>query len=267
MNGFFTSPEERDKRDRLVLRHADILYRFPQHKHIVDYRTHKSTDSHLYVILSRKPGVFLNELLNGEPLGNTTQADLQQIPFNLSVRLQILGGLLSALEYLTQQPGFERSAYRDLRPDSVFIQLTDSLPVAQLFNFDCTKLPGASTKLSNMQSGQKRSPLWDDYASPELLDYINSTENTPIANFTGDVSSDLFSWAIIAWELLVGGLPFTNTEAKLQGKRNPWPDDLVPQLQAETDILSPGAIQLIKACLDRSPAKRPKLALLRSTFP
>lgn len=262
----FTSSDERDQRDRLVLRHADILHRFPQHKNVVDYRAYKATDFHLYVILSRKPGAFLNELLYEKPLGNTTLADLQQVPFNLHARLQILDGLLRALEYLTQQPGFEHSAYRDLRPDSIFIQNTDALPVAQLFNFDCTKLPGATTKRSNMRSGQKRSPVWDDYASPELLDYIHSVDTTSNVGFTGDSSSDLFSWATIAWELLTGELPFSDTESKLQGKRNPWPDQLVPQLQEEADKLSDDTIQLIKACLHHSPAKRPKLAVVRRQF-
>jgi serine/threonine protein kinase len=263
----FTTPDERDRRDRLILRHADVLHRFPQHEHIVNYRTYISTDFHLYVILSRKPGVFLSELLYGKPYGNTTQADLQRFPFNLQVRLQILDGLLSALEYLTQQQGFEHSAYRDLRPDNIFVQLTNAFPVAQLFNFDCTKIPGSYTKFSNIKSGHNRFPLWDDYASPELLEYIDTPGDTPRVGFTGDVSSDLFSWAVVAWEMLVGELPFADTEAKLANQRKPWPGHLIPQLQAEADMLSQRAIQLIEACLDRFPARRPSLATLRSHFP
>lgn len=118
-----------------------------------------------------------------------------------------------------------------------------------------------------MKSGQKRFPLWDDYASPELLDYIDFSDSTSATNFAGDVSSDLFSWATIAWELLVGELPFTDTEAKLKGRRNLWPDNLTLQLQVEADLLFPNAIRLIEECLDRSPAKRPNLALLRRYFP
>jgi serine/threonine protein kinase len=263
----FTTPEERDQRDRLILRHADVLHRFPQHEHIVNYRAYKSTDFHLYVILSRKPGVFLSELLYGKPSGNTTQADLQRFTFNLQDRLQILGDLLSALDYLTQQQGFERSAYRDLRPDNIFVQLTNAFPVAQLFNFDCTKIPGSYTKFSNIKSGHNRFPLWDDYASPELLEYIDTTSDASRASFTGDVSGDLFSWAVVAWEMLVGELPFADTEAKLANQRKPWPGHLIPQLQAEADLLSQRKIQLIEACLDRFPARRPSLATLRSHFP
>src|SRR5213078_2504819 len=33
----FASEEQRTKRERLILRHADILHRFPQHKNIVTY--------------------------------------------------------------------------------------------------------------------------------------------------------------------------------------------------------------------------------------
>jgi serine/threonine protein kinase len=263
------SPEQRLQREQLVLRHADVLYRFLQHKNIVGYRLGKPTASHLYVILTRKPGAFLCELLTRKPLGPTTEADLQRIPFDIPARLQILGDLLKALEYLTQQPGFEQSAYRDLRPDSIFVQFTGSVPVAQLFNFDCTKLPGAVTKLSHLNAGQKRYPTWDDYASPELIAYVEEGQSTPgtPANFTGDVRSDLFSWGIIAWELLTGELPFLNAEAKRGGKRLPWPDQLATRLQAADSILAPEAIQLINACLELAPASRPALSMLRRYFP
>src|SRR5581483_2796503 len=207
------------------------------------------------------------ELLYGKPLGNTSQAELQKFPFNLQARLQILGDLLSALDYLTQQQGFEHSAYRDLRPDNIFVHLTNSSPMAQLFNFDCTKIPGSYTKLSSIKSGHRRFPQWDDYASPELLEYIDTTSDTSRANFTGDVRSDLFSWATIAWEMLTGDLPFADIEAKLANRRKPWPEQLIPQVQTEADRLSPEAIQLIEACLDRLPSRRPPLAALRSHFP
>lgn len=266
----FTSPKQHNERERLILRHADVLRRFPQHKNIVNYCMAKSTERHLYIILSRKPGAFLSELLTRKPLGTTTtKADLQRMPFDLNARLQILGGLLEALEYLTQQPGFEQSAYRDLRPDSIFVQFTDSAPVAQLFNFDCTKLPGAVTKLSHLKAGQQREPLWDDYASPELLDYIESGRSAPeaLAGFTGDVRSDIFSWGIIAWELLSGELPFPDTAAKLAGKRNPWPPRLARQMLIASRTSLPEAIRLIEACLDISPARRPSLKTLSGHFP
>lgn len=263
------SPDQRAQKERLELRHADILYRFPQHQNIVTYRSVHATDFHLYIILERKPGAFLSELLSGKPLGQTTEANLQRIPFDLTARLHILGGLLNALEYLTQQPGFERSAYRDLRPDSIFVQFTDSEPVAQLFNFDCTKIPGAVTKLSHLKRGQQRSPIWDDYASPELLEYIESGRSAPgtPVSFTGDVRSDLFSWGVIAWELLTGELPFPDTQAKLAGRRQPWPSRLAPQIQISGSALSPVAIQLIEASLELVPARRPDLATLRGFFP
>jgi serine/threonine protein kinase len=262
----FTSPEERTKRDRLILRHADVLNRFPQYPHIVNYCAHKSTDSHLYVILSRQPGVFLSELLIGQPLGDTTSEDLKRVPFNLSARLHILADLLDALYYLTQQQGFEQSAYRDLRPDSIFIRYTGISPVAQLFNFDCTRLPSTSTKRSNMRSGQTRVPQWNDYASPELLQYIDSTNSDSDTSFTGDISSDLFSWAIIAWELLTGDLPFLDTEAKLKGERRPWPTKLTTQLQEDANNLSLTIVHLIKACLELSPTRRPTITLVRNQF-
>ena len=42
--------------------------------------------------------------------------------------------MITADEYSS----FEQSAYRDMRPDSIFVEFTNTNPVAQLFNFDCT---------------------------------------------------------------------------------------------------------------------------------
>lgn len=269
----FSSPKHRSEREILVLRHADILNRFPQHKNIVDYRIGKSTTSHLYIILSRKPGAFLSELLTKKPLGPTTQADLQRIPFDLNVRLHILGDLLQALEFLTKQPGFEHTAYRDLRPDNIFIQHTNATPIAQLFNFDCTKLPGAATRRGLLKAGSERVPTWYDYASPELLEYVESEPTTtegPVS-FTGDIKSDLFSWAVIAWEILTGELPFATTQDKLSGKCRSWPAQLNLPMPTTKKTRTPEATQVIKAlmraCLELIPANRPDLATLRKYFP
>jgi serine/threonine protein kinase len=262
------SQKQRSAKEQLVLRHADILYRFPQHKNIVDYRMGRSTDSHLYIILARKPGAFLNELLTRKPLCPVTEVELQRIPFDLNTRLHILGGVLEALEYLTHQPGFEQAAYRDLRPDNIFVQFTGSTPIAQLFNFDCTRLPGAITKRGHLREGLKRYPTWEDYASPELLHYLEAWHTTPGVpfSFAGDVSSDIFSWGVIAWELFTGELPFQDTEAKLAGKRKRWPDRL-DSLRTAGSNLSPEAVHLIELCLAPDPANRPRLATLKRHFP
>jgi hypothetical protein len=262
------SPDQRNQREKLMLRHADVLLRFPQHPNIVTYRHHKSTPSHLYVILSRKPGAFLSELITQKPFGRTTQAELSRIPFDLNTRLKLLGDILTALEYLTQQSDFAYAAYRDLRPDNIFVQYDGTVPVAQLFNLDCTKLPNAITKLGHMKEGVKRDRDWIDYASPELLAYIESEET--VANtshgFTGDVRSDLFSWAVIAWELLTGELPFADTEVKLSDQRRPWPSSCAEWGHMLSNSLSAEITGLFEACLAHDPVLRPSLSTLKKHF-
>ena len=269
-----TTPEQREQQRRLALRHADVLYRLPQHPNIVSYRASQTTDCHLYVILARRPGVFLSEFISGEPQGTTTSAELKKIPSTLAPRLAILGDLHKALEFLTQQPDFEKSAYRDLRPESVFVQYSDGAkPVAQLFHFDNMKLDGAkiaqaATRLRFLKEGKRRATTWDEYAAPELVEYIDSSQQkgNKGTSFSGGVSSDIYSWGIIAWELLTGERPFANSVAKDNDMRKPWPAQLPSSIAKAGERLSTEQVRLIAACLNVKSAQRPTLANLRQHF-
>lgn len=272
-----TTPEQRKQQQRLALRHGDVLSRLQQqqqHPNIVSYCASQATDFHLYVILARRPGIFLNEFISGEPQGTTTSAELKKIPSTLATRLAILGDLLKALEFLTRQPDFEKSAYRDLRPESVFVQYNgEAKPVAQLFHFDNMKLDGAktaqaATRLRFLKEGKRRAATWDEYAAPELVEYIDRSQQkgNKGTSFNGDVSSDIYSWGIIAWELLIGERPFANSVAKDNDMRKPWPAQLPSSIAKAGERLSPDQIRLIPACLDVKPAQRPTLANLRQHF-
>lgn len=278
-----TTPEQREQHRRLALRHADVLHRLPQHPNIVSYRASQSTDFHLYIMLVRHPGIFLNEFMSGN-LGNlqvptdlqvpTASAPPKKMPSTLATRLSILGDLLKALEFLTQQPTFEKSAYRDLRPESIFVQYSgEAKPVAQLFHFDNMKLDGAkiaqaATRLRFLKEGKRRAATWDEYAAPELIEYVDSSQKkgNKGASFSGGVSSDIYSWGIIAWELLTGERPFANSVAKDNDMRKPWPAQLPSSIAKAGERLSTEHVRLIAACLDVTPAQRPTLANLRRHF-
>jgi hypothetical protein len=57
------------------------------------------------------------------------------------------------------------------RLDTLFVQFTGwaGTNIVQVFRFDGAKLPGAVTKLGHPKESQQQSPIWDDYASPDLL--------------------------------------------------------------------------------------------------
>ena len=269
-----TTPEQRDQQRRLALRHADVLHRLPQHPNIVSYRASKTTDFHLYVILTRDPGIFLSEFISGNLQETATNAGLKKIPSTLASRLAILGDLLKALEFLIQQPDFEKSAYRDLRPESVFVRYSGGAkPVAQLFHFDNIKLDGAkiaqaATRLRFLKEGKRRAATWDEYAAPELIEYIDSSQKkgNKGTSFSGGVSSDIYSWGIIAWELLTGERPFANSVAKDNDMRKPWPAQQPSRIAEAGERLSAEQVRLIAACLNVKPTQRPTLANLRQYF-
>lgn len=262
----FQTPAERPQKEQLILRQGKVLGNLPAHKHIVSYIDHQKSGGHLYIILKRSDGAFLSELLTQKPLGKNTPAMLASIPFDLPARLRILGQLLAALDFIVHQPDFQITCYRDLRPNSIFLQYptAEEGPVAQLFNFEFTKIPGSATKISDIKRGARQAPSWIDYASPELYALVLASQANPgtTRGFQGNVYTDIYSWGVIAWEMLTGVLPCLDGDAKLRGEIPPWPEKLDP-----AGRLSPMQQHLIRTCLSLDTQQRPSLASLRQAFP
>jgi len=223
--------------DRLVARDRDALATFPPHHNIVAYRRYRDIEESLYVFLHRDEGRFLSDYV----------ASGISIPDMLPERLTILSGILDGLAHIHQQRvGGETGLYRDLRPESVFVTVDG---VAQLFNFDSSRLPSAAqTKLARVQR-KVQQPGWRRYASPELLE----------ARYAGqvDARTDVYSWGIVAYELLAGRLPYEDLDAAEDGDFTPLARDAA---------LSPVA-QRLRDLIDRAIApdrsRRPTIADLR----
>lgn len=213
----------------LRLREAIALDQFGDHDNIARYKTNLEDAEYVYVFVKREPGKFLNELMRA---GQLTRMAC----------LRILSDILTGLAYIHQhKEGRYTALYRDLRPESVFVRKDRP---AQLFNFDCSRIPGRGTVREYAQAQAER---WKFYASYELL---NSSYADDL-----DTSTDIYSWSVVAYELLARRRPYSTVEAAA-GER-------FPSLASQGVTLRGELAALIERGLARDPDRRPLLNQIR----
>ncbi len=221
----------------LELREAKALSAFksqrsvhPGYDRLVPYKTRlESLDggSDTYVVLEREGGKLLRERMSD----GLTPTDI----------LRILDDILEGLAYVHSvgmEEGKTAALCRDVRPEGIFV--TDASR-AKLFNFDCSRIPGKGTVIDRLPTERRG---WQDYASLELLGK-RPTIDTP---------TDVFSWGVVAYELLTGNLPFAQNDHKATRKPTPLaPDPHIPE-----DVQ-----RLIEQALAPDPRARPRIDQLR----
>lgn len=219
-----------DADTELLLRGAVALSNLGQHDNLPVYVAHDEASDCVYIILKREPGSFLRELMES---GNLSWRD----------KLHILRDLLAGLQHIhCHQEGTRIALYRDLRPESVFVTQAGR---AHLFNFDCTRLP---SRITALKQARGRAQRWQAYASFELL---NAQRPEQV-----DTPTDIYSWGVVAYELLTGRLPFADARKAALKQFIPLANFELPLPQLLQD--------LIDQALSQGPSKRPPIARLQA---
>jgi serine/threonine-protein kinase len=180
------------------------------------------------------------ELLEGESLGRRLHND--DAP-TVAEACDILISMTHALDaaHATE------IIHRDLKPDNVF--LVEGKHV-KLLDFGIAKLLTADNPVTEYtQPGQAMGT--PRYISPEQA-----------RGQLVDARTDIYSLGVMAFELLTGKLPFTGRNAmeliaQHVAETPPTPTDLAP-------TLPPAADTLLLQMLDKEPAKRPPLGVIRA---
>lgn len=177
-------------------------------------------------------GPFLvQEYLEGEALAaKLRRAD----PIPRPVRLGYLLQIARALEYAHKKGVL----HRDVKPSNVWV-LDDER--VKLLDFGIAKLAGAETQLT--RTGRISGTA--GYLAPEQI------KGEPV-----DARSDVFSYGVLAYELLTSIHPFPGTTSS----------ELLHQVvRTEPDPVTsvwtgcpPGLAALVAACLDKEPDRRPE---------
>ncbi len=175
---------------------------------------------------------FVMELVQGAPLAKYSQADRR---LALDQIIDVLIQIATAMGYLYEQ----RVLHRDLKPENCVV-LQER--VCKLLDFGITL---DLDKGEEPHEGFLGSP---PYIAPERTGLLDKTD-------LADVRSDIYSFGILAFQLLVGQLPFEgeNVWAILHAQVETPP----PALANLRPDLPVALVELVEQCLAKDPAQRP----------
>ena len=197
------------------------------HPNIVGIYNLEAAGSDLYMIQEYVHGPTLKQILGNSRL-STGQA------------MRVIGEVSAALEYAAKQG----ILHRDLKPGNLFITTTG---VCKLGDFGLVKMIGGQSAFVTQVGTILGTP---SYMSPE-----QAAGKTDM-----DQRTDVYSLAVMTYELLLGRLPFPpvpgNVMATVEAQIStppPKPSQVAPGFPAKVE-------DVILAALAKDPRKRPKSA-------
>jgi serine/threonine protein kinase len=182
---------------------------------------------------------FVMELLDGMPLDRYLKQNGKLSPSLAVPILRLVGRALDA----AHASGI---AHRDLKPENIFLTFDDDgQPFPKLLDFGIAKLMGEASGGPNQAKTKTGTPMGTPYyMSPEQCRGKDVDHRT-----------DIYSFGIMAHELMTGELPFRGDdvlELMLKHTREPPPriSQVVPELPAAIDAP-------VLRMLAKDPAERP----------
>lgn len=201
-----------------------------QHPHIVPLLSAGQMDHRPYYVMPFVEGDSLRARLRRE----------EPVPIGEAIR--ILGNVAAALAHAHARG----IIHRDIKPDNVIV--TGGLAV--VVDFGVSKAIAASTVTPN-DSNMTAAGLTigtPRYMAPEQV----------LGDPNIDARADLYSWGILAYELLSGNTPFAGNDPVKQLRAH-LTEDPLPISTVRTGI-PPVVARLVMRCLEKDRAKRPASA-------
>ena len=185
---------------------------------------------------------FIMELLRGELLADR----LRRGRLSLQESAEFLTQICRALE-ATHQQGI---IHRDLKPENVFIDMRTGTGTIKILDFGIAKLDAAEMAGAERLTRDGSTMGTPAYLSPEVA-----------RGQLVDARSDIYSLGVMAYEMILGRVPFTGASAidtitMHLGSRPPTPRSLWPGISPELE-------QILLGMLEKDPNQRPTLARVR----
>jgi serine/threonine protein kinase len=212
----YVTPEEREKRLRVIRRPTEALAKIGRHPNLLPILAFDESqdDNEFYEVTEWSEFGTLHGFLN-----NTVRE-----PLTLRERLEIAAGVASALEAVHGQG----LVHRNLCPETIQIGF-DRQP--RLTDFDRAYIEGAATVFESTIRRSRNQA----YIAPELSN---------VSDYDFDSSADMYSFGVLLYELLADQAPFAGPSAAVLAKGHP------PRLPSEVrDGIDPEIDNLVKGLL------------------
>lgn len=201
-----------------------------RHRHIIDIFSFGSLDD------GRQ--YFVMELLEGMTLDAYVKQHQRLTP---EQAIPILRAIARALDAAHAR----EIAHRDLKPENVFLAMQDGEVFPKLLDFGIAKLMGDAAGSNGLKTNTGTPIGTPHYMSPEQCRGRDVDHRT-----------DVYSFGIMAHELLTGQLPFEGGDiVELLMKQVMAP---APAMSSVCSSLSPGLDAPVLAMLEKDPARRPR---------
>jgi len=227
-------PERASEVDAERFRREVALAARLQHPNIVPVLTAGEADGIVYYVMPHVAGASLRDRI------------VSTGGLSVSEAVRVLRDVARALAYAHEHD----VVHRDIKPENVLL----SGRAATVTDFGIAKALSSSRRVSSQQTG-----------APEQLTVAGTTVGTlaymapeQAVGENVDHRSDIYSFGVMAYELLCGEKPFTGKSAQALIAAH-LRDAPIPAIERRPD-LPPALAELVMLCLEKDPAHRPQNA-------
>jgi eukaryotic-like serine/threonine-protein kinase len=180
--------------------------------------------------------------------GLSLRARIQQGPVSVPEAVGIVRDVARALAYAHSQG----VVHRDIKPENILL----SGGAAVVADFGIAKALSASRTQADATSGatQGLTQIGTSLGTPAYM-----APEQAVGDPGTDHRADVYSWGVVAWEVLAGAHPFAD-RATPHALIAAHVRDVPPPLAARRSDLPPALAGLVMRCLEKEPARRPASA-------
>ena len=189
--------------------------------------------------------IGIMEYINGGDLGAFMKMPISKNPYRIRL---IIRGILEGIDYLHQH----KIVHRDIKPQNILLQIDEHQIIPKIADFSISK------EINNELTSVSATVGTYEYMSPEQLGKTDAKLG---------FSTDIWSFGVLAYQLLLGELPF-GSRRKGNSDGQIIANILNPDWTVDVNSLEEPYAEIIQKCLQKNPLDRfQNIAEILTYFP